>query len=91
MMGKFQEGSSEQLIRFGGLFMVFVRASKAIKNAYQEASVGSYGVCVYDGSALVVESFKGVCLHWEGDKVVAGVKNGSNSSNGSLGNLIKRT
>ena len=91
MMGKFQEGCSEKPIRFGGLFMVFVRASKAIKNAYQEASVGSYGVCVYDGSALVMECFKGICLDWEGYKVVAGVKDGSDSSNGSLGCLIKRT
>ena len=89
MMGKFQEGSSEQLIRFGGLFMVFVRASKAIENANQDASVGCNGVCVYDGSALIVESFEGVCLHWEGDKVVTGVKNGSNSSGGSLGCLVE--
>ena len=66
MMGKFQKGCSEQLIGFGGLFMVLVRTSEAVKHAYQEACVGSDGICVYDRSSLVVESFKGVCLHWEG-------------------------
>ena len=91
MMGKFQEGSSEQLICFGGLFMVLVRANETIEYTYQEACVGSNGVCVYDGSALVMERFEGICLDWEGYKIIVGVKDGSDSSCGSLGCLMKWT
>ena len=69
--------------------MVLVRTNEAVKHAYQEACVGSDGICVYDRSSLVVESFKGVCLYWDGDEFVASVKNGSNASGGSFGCLVE--